>query len=358
MNQFLLSFFLTFCAISIVPASAKENKGRVYILKSAKKQQKTNISRHFRSRFVSWGINPKLSSSINLVKALKKHQNKKEVVVAVVDTGIDSAHPFLKENLFVKTGSISSKNYGVSFSGKRIVSSTPTDTHGHGTHVAGIIKSVYPKVKIMALKYYDPKASGQANLEATIKALEYAVNSNVDIINYSGGGPEPSVEELRVLREAERKGILIVAAAGNEYSNIDQKQNAYYPASYGLSNIITVSSHNQEFGKVKSANWGTNSVDISAPGYKIRSAIPNGGAAFMTGTSQATAFVTGVAGLILSNYSHLTPQEIKQAIITGGKKQRSLKSQSKEGKILDALGALQNAAKIKKRHIAKEKKAS
>jgi subtilisin family serine protease len=195
--------------------------------------------------------------------------------------------------------------------------------------VAGIIKSIYPEVKILALKYYNPQASGQDNLYSTIKALEYAVEANVDIINYSGGGPEPSVEELRVLKAAEKKGILVIAAAGNEKSNIDDKKNAYYPASYGLSNIITVAAHDEEMQIISSSNWGKNSVDIAAPGHKIRSAIPQGGAGYMTGTSQATAFVSGVVSLIKSKHPYFRFEQIKNIILSS-----SLKVKNFEGKIL------------------------
>src|SRR5690606_22062219 len=195
------------------------------------------------SRYASWGIDPdKHLASINLKDSWTKFKKNKDVVVAVIDTGIQGDHPFLASNIHVLKGKTSTSNFGVDFSGEK-ETATPTDQHGHGTHVAGIVKSIHPEVRILALKYYNPKASGQANLEATIKALKYAVDNNVDVIHYSGGGPEASVEELRVLKLAEKKGILVIAAAGNERSNIDDKRHAYYPASYGLSNIITVGAH-------------------------------------------------------------------------------------------------------------------
>src|SRR5690606_21553140 len=178
------------------------------------------------SRFASWGIDPeKTQASINLFESWKNFKKNKDVVVAVIDTGIQIDHPFLKDNIYVLQGEPSAQNFGVDFSMSK-KTNTPFDQHGHGTHVAGIVKSVFPEVKILALKYYNPQASGQANLAATIKALRYAVDNNVDIINYSGGGPESSVEELRILKEAEKKGILVIAAAGNERSNIDEKRNA------------------------------------------------------------------------------------------------------------------------------------
>lgn len=281
------------------------------------------------SRFSSWGIDPdKQLASINLKDSWFKFKKNKEIIVAVVDTGIQGDHDFLKNNIYLPGRQVTKENFGVDFSGEKITF-TPTDAHGHGTHVAGIVKSVFPDVKILPLKYYNPKGSGQSNLEATIKALKFAVDNNVDVINYSGGGPEASVEELRVLKEAEKKGILVIAAAGNERSNIDDKRNAYYPASYGLSNIITVGAHDDGLNIIPSSNYGKNSVDIAAPGYRIRSAIPGNGAGYMTGTSQATAFVTGVAALIKAKYPRMKYDQIKNIILSSSAKVKNF-----EGKIL------------------------
>jgi subtilisin family serine protease len=308
------------------------------------------------SRYASWGIDPdKHLASINLRDSWKNFKKNKDIVVAVIDTGIQGDHPFIKDNITVINGKASATNYGVDFSGER-ATTTPADAHGHGTHVAGIVKSVFPEVKLLALKYYNPRASGQANLDATIKALQYAVDNNVDVINYSGGGPEASVEELRVLKAAEKKGILVIAAAGNERSNIDDKRHAYYPASYGLSNIITVGAHDDSLNIIPSSNYGKNSVDIAAPGHRIRSAIPNSGAGYMTGTSQATAFVTGVAALIKSQYPNMKYEMVKNIILSS-----SLKVKTFEGKILgsgklDAGKALELAesvnAKLGNRQVA------
>ncbi len=283
------------------------------------------------SRYASWGIDPdKNLASINLKSSWLKFKKNKDIVVAVVDTGIQGDHTFLASNIHVLNGKKSIQNYGVDFSGDK-VTNTPHDQHGHGTHVAGIVKSIFPEVKILALKYYNPKASGQSNLDATIRALKYAVDNNVDVINYSGGGPEASIEELRVLKEAEKKGILVIAAAGNERSNIDDKRHAYYPASYGLSNIITVGAYDDSLNIIPSSNYGKNSVDIAAPGHRIRSSIPKDGSGYMTGTSQSTAFVSGVAALIKAKYPHMKFDQVKNIILSS-----SLKVKSFEGKILGA----------------------
>ena len=297
------------------------------------------------AEYTSWGVdNSNTTSNINLSRALLHFGQKKQVIVAVVDTGIDWQHPFLARNIFVPVGHPSATNFGVDFSKNLRANFMPEDSHGHGTHVAGIIRSIYTDVKILALKYYNPSATGTENLNSTIKALEYAVDNNVDIINYSGGGPEPSAEEQRILKKAEAKGILVVAAAGNERSNIDDKaKHGYFPASYGLSNIITVTAHDEFNEIVATSNWGAETVDIAAPGYRIRSSIPHARSAHMTGTSQATAFVTGVAALLKAEYPGMSPQAIRQII-----KQSAIKVPALQGKCasegrLDAANALDMA---------------
>ncbi|WP_127718081.1 S8 family peptidase [Halobacteriovorax sp. HLS] len=302
-----------------------------------------------KSTYASWGIDPdNNSSSINLIKAWKNYKKTKDIVVAVIDTGIDPDHPFLKKNIHVLQGKSSQLNYGLDFSKGKVSASKPNDDHGHGTHVAGIIKSVFPTVQILTLKYYNRTANGQDNLNSTIEALDYAVNMGVDIINYSGGGPEPDRRELEILKRAEAKGILVVAAAGNEESNIDNKDNAYYPASYGLKNIITVTAHDQSKKVLSSSNYGMKTVDISAPGYRIKSALPNNRSGYLTGTSQATAFVSGVAALIKSHYPTLTAEQLRMIVKKSARKEVSLMAKCSSGGRLDASKAHTLAAQFTK----------
>lgn len=286
--------------------------------------------------YSSWGVESESVGSINLRLAWKNFTSKKVITIAVVDTGIDSSHSFIKGSVIRE----------VDFSHNLEVVGSAPDEHGHGTHVSGTIKSVYPDVQIMALKYYNPKASGMESLKATLAALKYAVDQNVDIINYSGGGPEASTEEYSILREAERKGILVVCAAGNEGSDIDQGKTAFYPASYSLDNVLSVSGYDQEVKTVNSSNFGIKNVDIAAPGYRIRGPLPNGRSGYLTGTSQATAFVTGVAALIKSNYPELTMAQLKSAILLGAKKETNFKSINGTSARLDAYFALIKAREI------------
>ena len=253
------------------------------------------------ARTLSWPFDARLKKHeyyFNL-KTLEKIEQKKVIKVGVIDTGIDDKH-YIFKNTTIKKFDFSMKKDN-------------EDDNGHGTHVSGIIKSVNPNIEIYSYKFYDPNANGQQNLHSTILALKKAVEMNVDLINYSGGGPEPSFEELQVLKEAQRKGIIVIVAAGNEKSNLDQSQNAYFPASYDLDNIIVVGAHDQEENKIISSNWG-DIVDIYAPGYRIKSAIPSNGAGYMTGTSQATAFVSGYVSLLMSLYPDYDYKTIKNIL--------------------------------------------
>ena len=304
-----------------------------------------------RSEFASWGVDPNnRTSSINLLEAWRKYERSREIVIAVVDTGIDPNHTYLRSNVFVSQGQLSPLNYGMDFSQKLRTSHTPLDQHGHGTHISGTIKSVFPKVKLLTLKYYNPNATGRENLEFTVKALKYAVEKGVDIINYSGGGPEPSVEEFNVLDEARKKNILVVAAAGNESSNIDIRTSAYYPASYRLNNIIAVTAHDRNLRILTSSNWGSENVDLGAPGHQINASLPGNKKGHLTGTSQATAFVSGVAGLLKSQFPNLKPQEIKSIIQSSARREAALAGKCLSQGRLEAAQAVTRAI----RHVASQ----
>lgn len=336
--------------ISFKSKSAQLTQGSSY-------RSKTFNEKVISSKYASWAITTKnKKSTLNVLDAWKIFEKKKEIVVAVVDTGIDNSHPFLTENITTKEGILSKKNYGVDFSKGNKGRSRPFDDHGHGTHIAGIIKSVFPGVKILPLKYYNRKAKDQDNLDSTIAALQYAVDQNVDIINYSSGGAGASLEELRVLKAAEKKGILVVAAAGNYGVNIDKKENSYYPASYNLRNIITVVNHDINGKLNSSSNWGRQSADVSAPGSRIKSSLPHGRAGYLTGTSQSTAFVTGVAALVKASHPGLNDVEIKNIIINSARKMLALKNRCRSEGMVDASRALNLAKAFESQHVQRTKR--
>jgi thermitase len=310
--------------------------------------------------FRNWGlINSKNLSHIDAPEAWKIEKGSREIVVAVIDTGIDPHHVDLAPNIWRKgvnpaqslaQGPSSEKN--TSSNSSRTTDSTqknplaqkpasgshqtpfgwdyvtnkanPFDDHGHGTHVAGIIgavanpssgvSGVAQEVSIMSVKYYAETNPGHINLSNTVKAIHYAIDNGAKIINYSGGGPEFSQAEYEAIKKAEARGILFIAAAGNESRNTDDAKNHYYPASYGLSNIITVAATDINNKLLSSSNWGKVRVDVAAPGENIYSTLPGNQYGYMSGTSQATAFVSGMAALILSQKPDLSHQEVIRII--------------------------------------------
>lgn len=262
-------------------------------------------------------------------------------VVAIIDTGIDVNHPALKSALWVNPGESGKDNknrdkanngidddkngyiddvHGWNFAANN---NEVQDEHGHGTHIAGLIaadspqfQGVAPGTKVMILKYYDPKAPIGGNLMTSVRAIKYALRMGAHFINYSGGGLDPHPAEKAALLEAEKKGVLVVAAAGNENSNADAL--AFYPASYGFSNILPVMAIGPDKNRVASSNWGPKSIRLSAPGEQILSTYLEGQLAYMSGTSQATAVVTGIAVLLREKKNLREPASLIRTLVESG----------------------------------------
>lgn len=324
--------------------TADQAFGIVHNLKSALQSKGVNPADALVLR--NWGLdNDEFNSHINARKAWKITKGKKNIVVAVIDTGIDASHPDLKDALWHKPGK--PDEYGWDFVSDK---KNPEDKHGHGTHVAGIIgataranagaSGVAPNISIMAVRYYSDTASGAQNLSNTVRAINYAVDNGANIINYSGGGAEFSAQEMRAIQRAESKGILFVAAAGNEYQNTDENGNAYYPAAYGLTNIIAVAATNIRNQILPSSNWGMKHVHVAAPGENIFSTLPHGRYGYLTGTSQATAFVSGLAALVLSENPDLKPAEVRKIIMESTDRLEGLQNKIASGGRINAYSAL------------------
>lgn len=245
-----------------------------------------------------------------------------EINIAIIDTGIDPFNSLFKDRLYIGKQKATPENYGLDFSLHAADQNQPFDEHGHGTHIAGIIAELAPKAKLHIFKYYNPKASGEENLRSTIQALAFAVEQGVDIINYSSGGPEPSEKEKQLFDLAEKKGILIVSAAGNEGQNIDLKGREFFPASYSNENIITVGAHDESLEPLKTSNYGSTSVDIFAPGKRILSTLPNNRRGYLSGTSQATAFVSARVSNLMENLKTKNILKIKNVLFKNSLKKK------------------------------------
>jgi thermitase len=236
--------------------------------------------------------------------------------VAVLDTGVQLDHPALRDN-FVE----GVKRYD--FVGN---DSDPSDTPvgldedenglkdemvGHGTHVAGIVNFVAPEAKIMPLRVLNTE--GYGNAFAVAKAISLATRNGANVINLSLGTPSRSKPLEKAIRDANKKRVLVAAAAGNSGSST-----LYYPAAgngvtASADGLVAVSSVNNYGQKSDFANYGS-WVDIAAPGESIRSAFPISVYAYWSGTSMATPFVSGQAALIHAVYSSLDPGGVEKRI--------------------------------------------
>lgn len=333
MRLFRLFFLLTvlFCA-SVLSMEAKEKLG---------------------SPYRNWGLYNSVSSHINVFKAWALTEGSREVIVAVIDTGVDITHKSLEVNVW--RDPVNADVYGWNFTNN---AKNPKDFSGHGTHIAGIIgavankytgvSGVAHKVSIMPIKYFSETNSGMTNVLNTAKSIHYAIDHGAKIINYSGGGPAFSREEFLAIQRAESAGILFVSAAGNEHQNTDLRSNYYFPASYRLSNMISVASTDMYNYLLPSSNWGKHTVDVAGPGQNIWSTLPDGRYGYMTGTSQATAFVSGVAVLLLAQNPKLTPQEIKSIILNSADQFPQLSDRLVSGGRVNAYSALLSLQRIKK----------
>lgn len=206
-----------------------------------------------------------------------KGEAKEPLRIAIVDTGLATTDP-----RFTVCGSKDFTEEGIA------------DRVGHGSHVAGIITAMAEGQGICLLicKFYVESQSGSVDMQHTVDCFNWAVRQHAAIINYSGGGSQASATELAALRRARARGIEINVAAGNERSDVDFAQNFFYPGSYRLPGVQMVGSIDASGERAATSNFG-HAVTVVAPGEEIFSTLPSGKYGHMSGTSQATAVVTG-----------------------------------------------------------------
>ena len=232
------------------------------------------------------------------------------VIVAIIDTGIDINHSAF-------AGRLSSISYN-SYTGQTGLQYVK-DTHGHGTHVCGIVSAslditsgvfgVAPSVELMVIKA--DRSDNRFELVYLLRAINYAVENGADIINLSLGSAYSSgaaaIDHDTIINAVE-KGVTVVCAAGNERAN-----HAAYPAAYPETIAVSGLKQGYLFDNTYS-NYGPE-IDISAPGTAIYSTKKDGGYSYMSGTSMAAPCVTGVAALIKAFHPDYSPQQIKDTLI-------------------------------------------
>jgi subtilisin family serine protease len=244
---------------------------------------------------------------IELTWAWRYTMGSPDIILAVVDSGVNAQHPDLAGRVLAGYDFVNSDD-------------DPQDDHGHGTHVSGIIAAVAnngiggagicPLCSILPVKVLDSNNTGTwSNVAA---GIVYAVDNGARVINLSLGGSSNTQIMQDAINYATEKDVLVVAAAGNSRSDA-----YFYPAA--LENVLAVSATRQDDTRWSLSNFG-DWVDLSAPGYAIFStyhALDNyyNGYTFMSGTSMAAPHVVGLAGLLLSQQSSRTPAELRRLMM-------------------------------------------
>ncbi len=236
-----------------------------------------------------------------------------DVVVGVIDTGVDSEHPDLVANTWTNESEVPGN--GLDDDGNGYVDDIhgydfcnndgdPHDDHYHGTHCAGTVAGVGDngegvagvtwQARIMALKFLCSNGSGYSSAAAL--AIRYAADNGATLTSNSWGGGGYSTSLRNAIQYGMDKGQLFVAAAGN--SNVNNDVSPHYPSSYDLPNLISVAASDSGDRRAGFSCYGAVSVDLAAPGVSIYSTMPNRAYGYLSGTSMATPHVAGAAALV------------------------------------------------------------
>jgi hypothetical protein len=282
-----------------------------------------------------------------------------DVTVGVIDTGVDYNHPDLSANIWINPGEncLGCRNDGIDNDGNGYVDdwhgwdflnndNDPFDDNGHGTHVAGTIGAVGNNgdgvagvnwsVRLMPLKFLGADGAGDA--ADGVRAVLYASSMGAVVTNNSWGGDGYSQALADTISEADSRGSLFVAAAGNSFMNTDTSPN--YPSGYDLPNVIAVAATDQNDGRAWFSNYGRRSVDLGAPGTNIYSTWPGASYQFLDGTSMAAPQVTGAVALAKAGFPAASPPGLKALLLRSVDPNASLTGRTTTGGRLNVGSAL------------------
>ena len=291
-----------------------------------------------------------------------------EIIVAVMDSGVDITHPDLVGSLWTNPDEIANDGidndnngyeddvHGWDFYNDYAVGDEDYMPNFHGTHVAGIIaaqhnsigvRGVAPDIKIMPINFFGYSSTssdtdGSTNTAEIVEAMQYAQNEGARIMNASWG----TYSFDQVMYDAmAASSMLFVAAAGNDGVNVETSRLANYPAAFDLPNLISIGAINNTGSLAYFSNYGVNRVHIVSPGREIYSThTVESRYGYESGTSMAAPHVSGIAALLLSVYPDLTANDLKNIIISSNEPLRSLDKTIFSAGMADAKKALVLAA--------------
>ena len=279
----------------------------------------------------------------------------RDVVVALVDTGIDYTHEDLVGRIWTNTDEIPGNGidddgngyvddvYGWNFySGTNDVYVGTEDAHGthgagtiaanagNGVGIAGIVQSDH--VKVMAVKALGG-SDGSGTTASIIQAIQYAEANGAQICNLSLGSSQNDPALYRTIASSK---MLFVVAAGNDGTDLETAPS--YPASYDLDNLIAVANIRYDGELDPTSSYGAASVDLAAPGSYILSTTPGDTYSYMTGTSMAAPMVSAAAAMVYSAFPKATLADVTYILLASVHKLDSLTGRTATGGMLD-LGA-------------------
>lgn len=301
------------------------------------------VSIHDFQENTTFSLSSETSSSpyhLNIVEASYAWEQSvqgKGVLIAVIDSGVDTQHPQLKDRIYKNLREIPNNHRDDDgnglvddYQGFDFVQKTggTKDYSNHGTHVSGIIAAgssqnntvvgIAPKSQILPLSFIGADGSGQ--LGDAIRAIQYAASQGAQIINASWGGPNCSTALKEVIENLKNQNILFVTAAGNNGYDLDQFP--AFPAAFTLDSQITVGASNEQDLLASYSNYSHNRVQLIAPGSRILSTIPSGQTASLSGTSMAAPIVSGAAALLWSRFPSAHASQIKSALLKSSESTR------------------------------------
>ena len=301
----------------------------------------------------------KQGADISATLAWATTTGSEDVVVAVLDSGVDYTHIDLAANMWMRPANMDpyqDSELGTidDVHGFNAVdnASDPMDQNGHGTHCAGIvgaeggndigIAGVNWKVRIMPLKFMN--ASGFGSTKDAIEAINYVIDRkkagvNVRVISASWGSTQKSRALEDVIRKAYENDILFVAAAGN--SSVNNDRSPHYPSSYNVPNVVSVAALDRNDQLASFSNYGVKSVAVAAPGKDILSTWLGNAYEEKSGTSMATPFVSGVAALIVAQNPRISVDDLRKRLVAASDPIVALKGKVGSGGRVNAAKALE-----------------